>query len=183
MKWETTHNQTQPKASHIHMVKLPWIFMGAPLNVNGAPGNIQGNLTGIHISCDVLLRCEGGSFSDASVIQQEQVEVNAYLSHEKTWVTFDPNTAKSPQVYISSKILYTHTYMLTCVSIAFKKCHPNACLYTVVPSCYKPVGCNDTVRLFNNLLAQRWWPDGRQSCQPGHRFVECRQPWSVGAVQ
>ena len=28
-------------------VKLPWIFPGAPLNLNGAPGNIQGNLTGI----------------------------------------------------------------------------------------------------------------------------------------
>ena len=27
-------------------VKLPWIFPGAPLNFNGAPGNIQGNLTG-----------------------------------------------------------------------------------------------------------------------------------------
>ena len=25
-------------------VKLPWIFPGAPLNFNGAPGNIQGNL-------------------------------------------------------------------------------------------------------------------------------------------
>ena len=25
--------------------KLPWIFPGAPLHFNGAPGNIQGNLT------------------------------------------------------------------------------------------------------------------------------------------
>ena len=25
-------------------VKLPWIFLGAPLIFNGAPGNIQGNL-------------------------------------------------------------------------------------------------------------------------------------------
>ena len=24
--------------------KLPWIFLGAPLNFNGAPGNIQGNM-------------------------------------------------------------------------------------------------------------------------------------------
>ena len=28
-------------------VKLPWIYPGAPLNFNGAPGNIQGNLTGM----------------------------------------------------------------------------------------------------------------------------------------
>ena len=28
-------------------VKLPWILLGAPLKVNGAPRNIQGNLTGI----------------------------------------------------------------------------------------------------------------------------------------
>ena len=28
-------------------VKLPWIFRGAPLKFNGAPGNIQGNLTGM----------------------------------------------------------------------------------------------------------------------------------------
>ena len=26
-------------------VKLPWIFPAAPLKINGAPGNIQGNLT------------------------------------------------------------------------------------------------------------------------------------------
>ena len=25
-------------------VKLPWIFLGAPLTFNGAPGNIQGSL-------------------------------------------------------------------------------------------------------------------------------------------
>ena len=32
----------------LHMpVKLPWIFPGAPLKINGAPKNIQGNLTGI----------------------------------------------------------------------------------------------------------------------------------------
>ena len=29
-------------------VKLPWIFPGAPLKINGAPGNIQGNLTAMH---------------------------------------------------------------------------------------------------------------------------------------
>ena len=29
-------------------VKIPWIFPGAPLILNGAPGNIQGNLiTGV----------------------------------------------------------------------------------------------------------------------------------------
>ena len=27
--------------------KLPWIFPGAPLEVTGAPGNIQGNLTAL----------------------------------------------------------------------------------------------------------------------------------------
>ena len=25
-------------------VKLPWLFLGAPLTFNGAPGNIQGNI-------------------------------------------------------------------------------------------------------------------------------------------
>ena len=28
-------------------VQCPWIFLGAPLKFNGAPGNIQGNLTGM----------------------------------------------------------------------------------------------------------------------------------------
>ena len=28
-------------------VKIPWIFPGAPLKINGAPGNIQGNLAGM----------------------------------------------------------------------------------------------------------------------------------------
>ena len=32
---------------HLHPSKqLPWIFPGAPLKINGAPGNILGNLTG-----------------------------------------------------------------------------------------------------------------------------------------
>ena len=35
--------------SWILPVKLPWIFPGAPLIFNGAPGNIQGNLTGMDI--------------------------------------------------------------------------------------------------------------------------------------
>ena len=30
-------------------VKLPWIFLGAPLTSNGAPRNIQGNLTGMQV--------------------------------------------------------------------------------------------------------------------------------------
>ena len=30
-----------------YLSKLPWIFPGAPLEINGAPGNIQGNLTGM----------------------------------------------------------------------------------------------------------------------------------------
>ena len=30
-------------------LKLPWIFPGAALIFNGAPGNIQGNLTGVEI--------------------------------------------------------------------------------------------------------------------------------------
>ena len=28
-------------------VKLPWVFPGAPFTFNGAPGNIQGNLTAL----------------------------------------------------------------------------------------------------------------------------------------
>ena len=30
-------------------VKLPWIFQGTPLKFNGAPGNIQGNLTPLQL--------------------------------------------------------------------------------------------------------------------------------------
>ena len=30
-------------------VKLSWIFPGAPLKINGSPGNIQGDLTGMSI--------------------------------------------------------------------------------------------------------------------------------------
>ena len=32
---------------HCIPVKLPWIFPGVPLNFNGAPGNIQGDLIGM----------------------------------------------------------------------------------------------------------------------------------------
>ena len=36
-------------------VKLPWIFPGAPLKINGAPRKIQGNLTGVSSSgLDIL---------------------------------------------------------------------------------------------------------------------------------
>ena len=38
-------------------VKLPWIFPGAPLKVNEAPGNIQGNLTGTkHLHQNVYMQ-------------------------------------------------------------------------------------------------------------------------------
>ena len=32
-------------------VKLPWMFLTAPLTFNEVPGNIQGNLTGIRLIC------------------------------------------------------------------------------------------------------------------------------------
>ena len=32
----------------IYLSRLPWIFLGAPLKVNGAPGNIQGNMTALY---------------------------------------------------------------------------------------------------------------------------------------
>ena len=31
-----------------YLSNLPWIFPGAPLKFDGAPGNIQGNLTALH---------------------------------------------------------------------------------------------------------------------------------------
>ena len=40
------HATTSGKVSFIP-VKLPWIFPGAPLTFNEAPGNVQGNLTGM----------------------------------------------------------------------------------------------------------------------------------------
>ena len=36
-------------------VKLPWIFLGAPLNFNGTPGYTQGNLTGMEVSVVSLI--------------------------------------------------------------------------------------------------------------------------------
>ena len=39
------HNQ-----HHAYLSRLPWIFMGAPLTFNGAPGNNQGNLTALTMS-------------------------------------------------------------------------------------------------------------------------------------
>ena len=58
-------------------VKLPWIFPGAPLKFNGAPGNIQCNWTGMY--CDlspdavkqlpesVMISCQSNSTQQASV--------------------------------------------------------------------------------------------------------------------
>ena len=39
-------------------VTLPWIFPGAPFIFNGAPGNIQGNLTGVRLCGDYCEDCE-----------------------------------------------------------------------------------------------------------------------------
>ena len=44
------HKSQWPTATYHILVKLPWIFLGAPFTFNGAPGNIQGNLTGIILS-------------------------------------------------------------------------------------------------------------------------------------
>ena len=35
--------------------KLPWIFPGAQLKLNGSPGNIQGNLTGMGILAAIIM--------------------------------------------------------------------------------------------------------------------------------
>ena len=32
-----------------YLLRLPWIFLGAPLKINGAPKNIQGNLTALQL--------------------------------------------------------------------------------------------------------------------------------------
>ena len=37
-----------------YLSTLPWIFPEAPLKINGAPGNIQGNLTGMMLDCIVM---------------------------------------------------------------------------------------------------------------------------------
>ena len=45
--WRTNESQRLDNMishQHCRAVKLPWIFLGAPLNFNGAPRNIQGNL-------------------------------------------------------------------------------------------------------------------------------------------
>ena len=56
-------------------VKLPWIFPGAPLKINGASGNIQGNLTSIRsahttivckqfkVNCNMMTSSNGNIFS------------------------------------------------------------------------------------------------------------------------
>ena len=54
-----------------YLPRLPWIFPGAPLKVNGAPGNIQGNLTTLSLvwGCErrltLLCRVSPGLRSDA----------------------------------------------------------------------------------------------------------------------
>ena len=40
--------RSSPVTTLPELSKLPWIFPGAPLIFDGAPGNIQGNLTGMH---------------------------------------------------------------------------------------------------------------------------------------
>ena len=40
---------------YMYLSRLPWIFPGAPLNFNGAPGNIQGNLTGMFIAISIIM--------------------------------------------------------------------------------------------------------------------------------
>ena len=37
-------------------VKLPCIFPGAPLKVSGAPGNFQGNLTGMDVAQSTITK-------------------------------------------------------------------------------------------------------------------------------
>ena len=56
---QSTNSQAQPPPPCLYQtrwawsldlgipIKLPWIFPGAPLIFNGAPGNIQGKLTGM----------------------------------------------------------------------------------------------------------------------------------------
>ena len=39
--------QRDPLPRSTYLSRLPWIFPGAPLKFNGAPGNIQGNLTAL----------------------------------------------------------------------------------------------------------------------------------------
>ena len=54
-------------------VKLPWIFPGAPLKINGAPGNIQGNLTGmISIKSD---KCPSKIPSNLWWIQMDNIDM------------------------------------------------------------------------------------------------------------
>ena len=38
-----------------YLSRFPWIFLGAPLKVNGAPANIQGNLTALIVNLTVNL--------------------------------------------------------------------------------------------------------------------------------
>ena len=33
------------------LLELPWIFLGAPLKINGAPCSVQGGLTGMQLKC------------------------------------------------------------------------------------------------------------------------------------
>ena len=70
-------------------VKLPWIFPGAPLKVNGVPGNIQGNVTGMQcvwlFGCFISIRTHYSEVSWASrrlkspetrLLIQQHIEAN-----------------------------------------------------------------------------------------------------------
>ena len=45
--WYSSAPTGTTRCYHSYLTRLPWIFPGVPLKVNGAPGNIQDNLTGV----------------------------------------------------------------------------------------------------------------------------------------
>ena len=59
-------------------VKLPWIFPGAPLTFNGAPGNIQGNL-GKYVGVSSIHSLSSAKVFVVRAVQQHSAELMSHL--------------------------------------------------------------------------------------------------------
>ena len=74
--------------AHFRAVKLPWIFPGAPMKVNGAPWNIQGNLTALPFQLQFLLKIQIQlTFRSAAIIFEDFDAQSRYLGHGEVIVS------------------------------------------------------------------------------------------------
>ena len=75
-------------ATYIRDLTLPWIFLGSPLKINGAPRNIQGNLTPLNQPhSDGLMQKRCNSIADTSLNYVPFALSNRY--HQLTSIGWD----------------------------------------------------------------------------------------------